>query len=227
MKSYKILIVEDEKDIADLIAYHFHDAAFTTYIANNGDSALHYIRKVFPDLVMLDIMMPKIDGIEVIKILKKDTKTRDIPIVLLTAKGEEIDRVLGFELGAEDYVVKPFSPRELILRVKAILKRIHPESDQGKIISAGKIIIDTDSHSVTVDDIPLDLTPTEFNLLLYLVKERGKVLSRDKLLDLVWGYQFDGYARTVDTHIRRLRIKLGDQEDSIETIWGIGCRFKE
>jgi len=227
MKSYKILIVEDEKDIADLIAYHLQNAEFTTYIANDGDSALYHIRKVFPDLVILDIMIPRIDGIEVIKILKKDTKTRNIPIILLTAKGEEIDRLLGFELGAEDYVVKPFSPRELILRVKAILKRINLESDPAKIISTGKIIIDTDSHSVTVDNNPLDLTPTEFNLLLHLVKERGKVLSRDKLLDIVWGYHFDGYARTVDTHIRRLRIKLGDQEDSIETIWGIGYRFKE
>jgi len=221
-----ILVVDDEKDILELVGYNLEQEGYSIFKAADGSSALKLAKKKHPHLIILDLMLPKLSGIEVCKILKKDEGTSEIPIIMLTARTEEIDRVLGFELGADDYVTKPFSPRELVLRVKAVLNR-SKEKKTGGPITVGPLILDTPKHQVWVDDNQLILTPTEFKLLLTLVEHRGKVLSRDVLLDTVWGYDYTGFNRTVDTHVRRLRAKLGKMGDSIETVRGLGYRFKE
>jgi two-component system phosphate regulon response regulator PhoB len=188
---------------------------------------LEKAKKERPGLIILDLMLPEMDGKDVCRALKSDPLTRPIPILMLTAKAEEMDRVIGFELGADDYVTKPFSPRELVLRVKAILRRKEVPREEEKIIHIGDLLIDTDRHRVSVNDKPIRLTSTEFKLLLELVSKRGRVQTRDHLLDKVWGYTYEGYARTVDTHIRRLREKLGPLGDHIETLRGVGYRFQE
>jgi len=172
-------------------------------------------------------MLPGMDGKEVCKALKSDPRTQSTPVLMLTAKSEEVDRIIGFELGADDYVTKPFSPRELVLRVKAILRRKDAPPDEKKKIQIGDLSIDTERHRTTVKNEPVQLTSTEFKLLLELATKRGRVLTREILLDKVWGYTYEGYARTVDTHIRRLREKLGTAGDYIETIRGSGYRFRE
>jgi len=227
MEPRRILIVEDEEDIASLLEYHFQKAGFRTDKAADGESALRLVESRTPDLIILDLMLPKVDGLDVCKLLRREKKTQNLPIIMLTARGDEVDRVLGLELGADDYVVKPFSPRELILRARAILKRANASDEEREVIHTGVVKIDTGSHKVWVLEDEVTLTATEFNLLLTLVRHKGKVLTRDRLLDLVWDYHFDGYARTVDTHIRRLRQKLGDEGSRIETVWGVGYRFKE
>jgi two-component system phosphate regulon response regulator PhoB len=221
-----ILVVDDEKDILDLVGYNLEQEGFKILKATDGPSALKAVEKELPDLIVLDLMLPKLSGTEVCKILKKKKETAVIPIIMLTAKTDEIDRVLGFELGADDYVTKPFSPRELVLRVKAVLKRMK-ETEGSDLIKVEALTIDIPKHQVWVDDEPLVLTPTEFKLLLKLVERRGKVLTRDTLLDTVWGYDYSGFDRTVDTHIRRLRVKLGKMGHYIETVRGLGYRFKE
>jgi two-component system phosphate regulon response regulator PhoB len=226
MDQETILIVEDEQDILDLVGYNLEQEGFEILKATDGSTALNLAQKKHPDLIILDLMLPKLSGIEVCKILKKDEKRASVPIIMLTAKTDEIDRVLGFELGADDYVTKPFSPRELVLRVKAVLKRMK-EKEVSDLIKIEALTIDIPKHQVWVDDEPLTLTPTEFKLLLKLVERRGKVLTRDVLLDTVWGYDYSGFDRTVDTHIRRLRSKLGKMGHYIETIRGLGYRFKE
>jgi two-component system phosphate regulon response regulator PhoB len=193
----------------------------------DGASGLEKAKKERPGLIILDLMLPEMDGKDVCRALKSDPLTRPIPILMLTAKAEEMDRVIGFELGADDYVTKPFSPRELVLRVKAILRRKEVPREEEKIIHIGDLLIDTDRHRVSVNDKPIRLTSTEFKLLLELVSKRGRVQTRDHLLDKVWGYTYEGYARTVDTHIRRLREKLGPLGDHIETLRGVGYRFQE
>lgn len=223
----KILIVEDEADIASLVKYHLQKAGFRTDIAPDGETALRLADSFQPDLVILDLMLPKVDGFEVCKELRKRKDTQNLPIIMLTAKGDEVDRVVGLEMGADDYVVKPFSPRELILRVRAILKRVGPQTEETEVITAGDVKVDTGSHKVWAGPDEVTLTSTEFKLLLTLLQNQGKVLTRDRLLDLVWDYHYDGYARTVDTHVRRLRQKLGDQGSAIETVWGVGYRYKE
>jgi len=227
MEPRKILIVEDEEDIASLLEYHFQKAGFRTDKAADGESALRLVESRTPDLIILDLMLPKVDGLDVCKLLRREKKTQNLPIIMLTARGDEVDRVLGLELGADDYVVKPFSPRELILRARAILKRANASDEEREVIQTGAVKIDTGSHKVWVLEEEATLTATEFNLLLTLVRHKGKVLTRDRLLDLVWDYHFDGYARTVDTHIRRLRQKLGNEGSRIETVWGVGYRFRE
>ncbi len=227
MEPRKILIVEDEEDIASLLEYHFQKAGFRTDKAADGESALRLVESRTPDLIILDLMLPKVDGLDVCKLLRREKKTQNLPIIMLTARGDEVDRVLGLELGADDYVVKPFSPRELILRARAILKRANASDEEREVIQTGAVKIDTGSHKVWVLEEEVTLTATEFNLLLTLVRHKGKVLTRDRLLDLVWDYHFDGYARTVDTHIRRLRQKLGNEGSRIETVWGVGYRFRE
>jgi len=167
------------------------------------------------------------DGKDVCRVLKADPNTQSIPILMLTAKAEEMDRVIGFELGADDYVTKPFSPRELVLRVKAIQRRKETPDERDKTILVGDLLIDIDRHQVFVKKKPISLTSTEFKLLVELIMNRGRVQTRERLLDKVWGYTYEGYARTVDTHIRRLREKLGSFGDSIETIRGVGYRFRE
>jgi two-component system, OmpR family, phosphate regulon response regulator PhoB len=172
-------------------------------------------------------MLPGMDGLEVCKMLKKSDATESIPVIMLTAKGEEVDRIVGFELGADDYMVKPFSPRELLLRIKAIMRRAEAADEKPVVIRHNSLAINPEKHTVTIDEIPVELTLTEYNLLFELVQNKGRVRTRDHLLNRVWGYQFEGYHRTVDTHIRRLRQKLGQLADNIETVRGIGYRFKE
>ena len=195
--------------------------------AFDGPSGLEKAKKERPNLIILDLMLPGMDGKDVCRALKSDPVTQLIPILMLTARAEEVDRIVGFELGADDYVTKPFSPRELVLRVKAILRRKELPEERGKVLQVGDLLIDTDRHHVSVKESLIRLTSTEFKLLLELVSRRGRVLTRENLLDRVWGYTYEGYARTVDTHIRRLREKLGSSGDFIETVRGVGYRFRE
>ncbi|MBI3815705.1 MAG: response regulator [Nitrospinae bacterium] len=223
----KILIVDDEADILTLLEYNLDKAGFEVISAQDGPEALELAKKKKPDLIILDIMLPSMEGTEVCKIIKKDEATSHIPVIMLTAKGEEIDRIVGFELGAEDYITKPFSPRELILRVKAVLKRLHGKQEKVKSITAGPIFIDINRSQITVNGKTLKLTAMEFKLIVELTKARGNVLSRNDLLDRVWGADVYVTDRTVDTHIRRLREKLGKAEKYIETVRGFGYRFLE
>ncbi len=221
------MIIEDEKDIIDLVAYHLKQSDFSVRMAMDGTSGLEMAMKERPDLIVLDLMLPQMDGKEVCKALKSNPLTQSIPILMLTAKAEEIDRVIGLELGADDYVTKPFSPRELVLRIKAILRRREAPQEGSKVLRMGDLLIDSDRHEVSIKGKLIRLTSTEFKLLYELASKRGRVLTREILLDRVWGYTYEGYARTVDTHIRRLREKLGKMGDSIETIRGVGYRFRE
>lgn len=223
----KILIVDDEADILTLLEYNLDKAGFEVISAQDGPEALDLAKKEKPRLIILDIMLPSMEGTEVCKIIKKDEATSHIPVIMLTAKGEEIDRIVGLELGAEDYITKPFSPRELILRVKAVLKRLHGQQEKNKSITAGPIFIDINRLLVTLSGKTLKLTAIEFNLIVELTKARGNVLSRNELLDRVWGADVYVTDRTVDTHIRRLREKLGKAAKYIETVRGFGYRFLE
>jgi two-component system phosphate regulon response regulator PhoB len=222
-----ILIIEDEKDIVDLIAYHLAQSGFSAISALDGPLGLERAKKERPTLIILDLMLPGMDGKDVCRALKSNPLTQSIPILMLTAKTEEMDRVVGFELGADDYVTKPFSPRELVLRVKAILRRKEVSLEGEKIIQIGDLLIDIDRHHVSIKKSSIPLTSTEFKLLVELASNRGRVQTRERLLDKVWGYTYEGYARTVDTHVRRLREKLGPSGDFIETIRGVGYRFRE
>jgi two-component system phosphate regulon response regulator PhoB len=222
-----ILVVEDEEDIVELIEYHLKQSGFSVIRALDGPAGLELARKRRPGLVILDLMLPGMDGKDVCRALKSNPLTQSIPILMLTAKTEEVDRVIGFELGADDYVTKPFSPRELVLRVKAILRRKQAPAEAEKMIQIGELLIDIDRHRVSIKNHPVQLTSTEFKLLVQLASNRGRVQTRELLLDKVWGYTYEGYARTVDTHIRRLREKLGKTGDLIETLRGVGYRFRE
>jgi two-component system phosphate regulon response regulator PhoB len=222
-----ILIIEDEKDIADLVEYHLKQAGFPVYKAPDGPEGLELAKRQRPRLIILDLMLPSMDGKDVCRALKSNPMTRSIPILMLTARAEEVDRIVGFELGADDYVTKPFSPRELVLRVKAILQRMDLEKEGEKTLRVGDLFIDIERHHVSVKDAPIALTSTEFKLLLELISSRGRVQTRGHLLNSVWGYTYEGYARTVDTHVRRLREKIGSMGDWIETIRGVGYRFRE
>ncbi len=195
--------------------------------AFDGPSGLEKAKKERPSLIILDLMLPGMDGKDVCRALKSDPVTQLIPILMLTARAEEVDRVIGLELGADDYVTKPFSPRELVLRVKAILRRKEAAAGGEKVIQVRDLMIDIDRHQVSIKKNPVQLTSTEFKLLVELVSNRGRVQTRERLLDKVWGYTYEGYARTVDTHIRRLREKLGSSGDFIETVRGVGYRFRE
>ncbi len=225
MKS--ILIIEDEKDIVDLIEYHLKQSGFSVISALDGPAGLEKAKKKSPNLIILDLMLPEMDGKDICRSLKSNPLTQSIPILMLTAKAEETDRLIGFELGADDYVTKPFSPKELVLRVKAILRRKEVDHEGEKIIQIGDLLIDIDRHHVSIKKSPVRLTSTEFKLLVELVSKKGRVQTREHLLDRVWGYTYEGYGRTVDTHVRRLREKMGPLGDSIETIRGVGYRFRE
>ncbi|MHC1727430.1 MAG: response regulator [Syntrophobacteraceae bacterium] len=222
----KILVVEDDQDIAQLLALTMKKAGYEVLVSENGFDGLSLVRRQSPDLVILDLMLPGMDGFEVCREMKRDPRTATIPILILTARGEEIDRVIGLELGADDYVVKPFSPRELLLRVRAILRRYGQEYQPVSVFRKSDLEIDFEAHRVNLQGQEINLTATEFKLLAELIHSQGKVLNREQLLDKVWGYQFEGYARTVDTHIRRLRQKLLTCADWIETVRGIGYRFR-
>ena len=227
MTKTTILVVEDERDILQLIAHNLKSADFDVLTAQEGYEVLSVAKNHLPQLIILDLMIPGLDGFEVCKELKRSPVTKDIPVIMLTARGEEVDRIVGLELGADDYVVKPFSPRELILRVRAILRRHAPEEQTIARWQRDGLIVDLDAHRISVDNAEANLTATEFRLLAELISNVGKVLTRNTLLDKVWGYQFDGYARTVDTHIRRLRQKLGPYAQWIETVRGVGYRFRD
>lgn len=227
----RILLVEDEADILEMVRYNLEQAGFEVVPAEDGETAIRAVREEHPSLIVLDLMLPGIDGLEVCKLLKQDAGTRDIPVLMLTARSEEVDRIVGLELGADDYVVKPFSPRELILRIRAILRRAAEsgqEADrEGGELRAGPLRIDVAAHHVLLNGEPLTLTSTEFKLLVTLIERRGRVQSREDLLNSVWGYEYSGYGRTVDTHIRRLREKLGAASPLVETVRGVGYRFRQ
>jgi len=223
----KILVVDDEPDILDVLRYNLEKADFGVLTAQDGERALEIARSERPALVVLDLMLPGIEGEEVCRLLKQDEATRSIPVLMLTAKGQEVDRIVGLELGADDYVVKPFSPREIVLRVRAILRRAQPEAEPEGVMQIGPLTVDVTGHRASLSGLSLDLTATEFKLLTTFLSRRGRVQSRDDLLHAVWGYDYAGYGRTVDTHIRRLREKLGEAADMIETVRGVGYRFRK
>lgn len=226
MSTQTILIVEDEEDIRQLLTFNLQREGFATLESGDGRLGLEKARAQKPDLILLDVMLPGMDGFQVCRELERDPVTACIPIIMLTARGEEVDRIVGLELGADDYVVKPFSVRELILRIRAILRRQSAATSTPRVTRHG-IHVDPAAHRVTVDGEQVELTATEFRLLEDLMRHAGAVRTREQLLNTVWGYQFEGYARTVDTHVRRLRAKLGTAADLVETVRGVGYRFKE
>jgi two-component system phosphate regulon response regulator PhoB len=223
----RILIVEDERDVLDLLMLTLRKAGgFSILTATDGATGLQKARLEKPAFIILDLMLPKMPGLELCKVLKSDPATSRIPIMMLTAKAEEIDRIVGLEFGADDYVTKPFSPREVTLRIKAILRRGEPKWD-GDQLTAGPIQIDPARHEVSVEGEAVTLTMLEFKLLRTLIERRGRVQARDRLLNDVWGYECAIDTRTVDTHVRRLRKKLGKAADAIESVRGFGYRLRE
>ena len=223
-----ILIVEDEADLASTLEYNLEREGYRARVAPNGRAAIEEIAlDPAPDAVLLDLMLPDISGTEICKHLREHERTRDIPVIILTAKGEEIDRVVGFEVGADDYVVKPFSVRELMLRLRALLRRTERPAGDPDMISFGRLRIDREGHRVWVDDREINLTALEFRLLYAFVSRRGRVQTRDALLSDVWGIEADVTTRTVDTHVKRLREKLRDAGHYIETLRGVGYRFRD
>jgi len=223
MKS-RILVVDDEPDVLDLVTYNLAQAGFQTDTAADGAEALRKARASAPDLILLDLMLPEMDGLEVCKLLRRDAKTSSIPIIMLTARASEIDRIVGLELGAADYVPKPFSPRELILRVKKRLEQNGSTPAKNSYVF-GPLQVDVSRHLVTVRGRRVELTATEFKLLVLLLQRIGHVQSRDQLLRDVWEYETHIDTRTVDTHIRRLREKLGPASKYLDTVRGVGYRF--
>lgn len=225
----KILVIEDEKDLAELLVFNLEKEGFKLLCSYDGISGLEKAKREEPDLIILDLMLPGLLGTEICKELRKETRTSQIPVLMLTARGEEIDRVVGFEVGADDYIVKPFSMRELMLRIRAVLRRCdsHTSPLSGAILTMGGITIDTERHCVLSMGKEVDLTTTEYKLLLYLVERPGRVLSRELLLQNVWSYNNMGDTRTVDTHITRLRGKLGAPGDLIKTVRGFGYKIEE
>lgn len=223
----KILVVDDEPDALELVSFNLKAAGYDVVTADDGNDALKKSRHQMPDLILLDVMLPEVDGLEVCKMLRRDPATAGIPIIMLTAKAGEIDRVLGLELGADDYVTKPFSPRELTLRVKNLLRRRHAADEKPDQFSVGDLFIDVPRHLVTVARKRIDLTATEFKLLTVLALRRGRVQSREQLLRDVWEYDNIIDTRTVDTHMRRLREKLGAACRYLDTVRGVGYRFVE
>lgn len=229
MLKKKILIVDDEEHILELIKFNLEKNGFEVLSSDNGEDCISILESNSVDLLVLDLMLPGMDGIDVCKEIRKIDKLNNLPIIMLTAKGEETDRILGLELGADDYITKPFSVRELVARIKAVLRRTDTKGiDKQKILKLKGITLDTEKHEVTVDGNLVDLTLKEFELLKILIENRGKVLSRNTLLDDIWGFDYFGETRTVDVHIRHLRKKIGDDEtgEYIETIRGVGYKMK-
>lgn len=226
VSAQRILIVEDESAIAEVLEYNLRQEEFEVEIAGRGDTALESIRKSPPDLVLLDLMLPGVDGLEIVRRLKREIETARIPVIMLTARVEEVDRIVGLELGADDYIPKPFSPREVVLRVKAVLRRSTGVEEIGDRLEIGKLALDLAGHRLLVDGSEVVLTATEFRLLENLMSAAGRVQTRERLLNQVWGYAKDVDSRTVDTHIRRLRKKLGSEAERIETVIGIGYRLR-
>ena len=222
----RVLIVEDEPDIRDLLAFHLERDGYQVSKSKSGADALRQIRISPPDLVLLDLMLPEMSGLEVCRRMRQDPATAPLPIIILTAKGEEVDRVLGLELGADDYITKPFSPKEVVARVRAVLRRSRTPMGTAPIV-IGALVIDPARHTVHARDVPVALTPKEFDLLRALAEARGRVLSREFLLDRVWGYAAASEieSRTVDVHVRRLRVKLGAEGGRVLTVKSVGYRL--
>ena len=221
----KILVVDDEPDALEVLGFKLKEAGYAPILARDGARAILAARDERPALIVLDLMMPEMDGLEVCKILRRDPATAMIPIIMLTARATEMDRVLGLELGADDYVTKPFSPRELVLRIKKLLARVKAADDPVTQLRFGELEIDVPRHQVLISGASVTLTATEFKLLEILARRRGRVQTRERLLQDVWGYENPIDSRTVDTHMRRLREKIGDTARFLETIRGVGYRF--
>jgi two-component system, OmpR family, phosphate regulon response regulator PhoB len=225
--THRVLVVDDEPDITALVAYHLAKAGFRVSTAANGAEALKSAREERPDIVILDLMLPGVSGYDVLAELRKREETKDVGVILLTARREETDRIRGLSLGADDYLTKPFSPQELSLRVGGLLRRLgSPAVSAGSTLAAGPVSIDRSAHRATVHGEELSLTATEYKLLLTLVERRGRVQSRPQLLEIVWDAHPEIQTRTVDMHVQRLRTKLGDAGKLIETVRGFGYRFK-
>jgi len=220
----RIMIVEDDPDICEILQYNLEQEGIDVVIFHDGNQAIESIMKNPPDLLLLDLMLPGLNGLEIARIVRKDERLFNIPIIMITARSEEMDILQGLEQGADDYITKPFRPREVIARVKALLRRHYRDED--KIYQFGDLAINFSKHQVTIKDVILDLTPKEFLLLKALIKAKGRILSRDQLLDQVWGFDYYGDPRTVDVHIRRLRVKLGQLAYIVVTVKGFGYRIK-
>jgi two-component system phosphate regulon response regulator PhoB len=224
----RILVIEDERDLQKVLEFNLTQAGHEVLTSLGGRAGLQLARERHPDLVVLDLMLPDLPGTEVCRALKRDPQTGGIAVLMLTAKGEEVDRIVGFELGADDYVVKPFSVRELLLRIDAIVRRkVKPEKVADKPLEFGKLRVDREAHRVWVDGDEVELTALEFKLLVTLLERKNRVQSRTSLLSDVWGIEADVETRTVDTHVKRLREKLGSAGDYVETVRGVGYRFAE
>jgi len=228
----KILVVDDEKDIVDLITYNLEKEGFTTMRAYDGEDALEMVKSKKPDLVVLDLMLPGIRGLEVCKFIRRNRETEALPVIMLTAKGDHVDKILGLEMGADDYITKPFNVRELIARVRAVLRRaeVHPDSDRAEIFTYKGLHVDYNSYDVTVDGKNVELGPTELKLLRFFTKHPGRVYTRDQLLDYVWGDETFVEPRTVDVHISRLRLAIEKDKEKphyILTVRGIGYKFTD
>jgi len=223
----RILIVEDDRNISKLLKYNLENSGYECIAAFNAEKALQVIDESPVDLLILDIMLPGMDGLDLCRAIKGTESSKTLPIIIVTARGEEVDKIVGLELGADDYIVKPFSPRELLLRIRAVLKRSEKEKPKNSVLTAGDICIDTDRHKVTVKGKSFELTHMEFKLLFLLIERRGRVQSRDQLLRDVWEMEAGVDTRTVDTHIKRLREKLGRYGDLIETVRGFGYRLND
>lgn len=223
----RILVAEDDPDIANLLAHYLRKAGFEPDLVESGRDVLPRIKKAPPDLLLLDLMLPGLDGLEVCRAVRADEDTAFIPIIIVTARGEESDRIVGLELGADDYITKPFSPGEVVARVRALLRRTSRSAPAESRLVYGPITVDVDRHLVRLDQTEVKLTAKEFLLLQYLIENRGRVLSRDRLLSDVWGYQFTGGTRTVDVHVRRLREKIPLLATALTTIKQFGYRLED
>jgi len=225
--SAKILVVDDESKIVKLVRAYLEQAGYSVVVAEDGQTALIQARREKPDLVVLDLGLPGMDGLDVTRTLRRE---RDTPIIMLTARVEDTDRIIGLELGADDYVTKPFNPRELVARVRAVLRRTSGAAPAPEMLRAGEIVLDLNGHQASLAGKPLDLTPTEFDLLLVLMQNLGRAFTRLDLLDRIQGDAYEGYERTIDAHIKNLRAKLGDDPRHpryIQTVYGVGYKFEE
>jgi DNA-binding response OmpR family regulator len=224
--STRVLVVEDDPDIAELVARYLEKAGYTATRVSSGRDALDAVRAKAPDLIVLDVMLPHVDGLEVCRLLRANDHTASIPIIMLTARAEESERIVGLEMGADDYLAKPFSPNELVARVRALLRRAQRVgAPSGRPLSLGAIMVDPERHIVLLDGREVALTAKEFLLLAYLLEHRGRVLSRDILLEQVWGYRYTGGTRTVDVHVRRLREKLPPLTEALVTVKQFGYKL--
>jgi len=223
-KIAKVLVVDDDENISEVIKMYLENSGYDTKVSNNGREAQEFFVQYKPDLVLLDIMLPSVDGIDVLKWIRKQS---EIPVIMLTAKGETFDKVLGLELGADDYIVKPFEPKEMVARVKAVLRRYNVENEDKEVLKFPDLTVDINSYNVTFKGEDIKMPPKEFELLYFLASNKNRVFTREQLLCEVWGYDYPGDSRTVDVHIKRLREKLhGGANWELETVWGVGYKFE-